>query len=1070
MSPRSSAAAMGRFSRSTRPTRLQRRRRGRPLPRRAGLRAERLESRAMLTTVATLSTDLSPYTRIPVTFRRPDGSVGFSNTAFVGQLGWSGMSGAAAAAGVPASFKSFCIDGLQFVAAGRATTFPTFSPALATAPLGGAPAIGVSRASLLESFWRQYGPATAAGFADKTDAAAFQLAVWEIINDATATGTRLTADLTSGQFSVGAAGRTLPAYQRAQQWLAGCDATAPARSSVVLYTLQSPTAQDQIVAVPTVDLDIDSDNTGAISRSAAEEGLEEQSGRPGVLVPVGGERVPMVVEVPSGQAATLEIIKGADRVAVWTAAANGQRILSHQAPSNVFTASTTLWIEAIAPSVELADVAFKLSVSGGPGLQASSDTVHATTVAVDLDLDTNNDGVIDPDNGPTGTDDPVEEAPGRGLVVPVSAGRSFVPLKVSVNYAAAVAWRQPVTVVGIPSPELPGLTFTFTFSDAGLGPAPAGAFRIWTKDASFARTDQDRVASGRPVSAADLLPLAPPGDMLGATLTHGEFTLYLEVVTATDAFLPITVRLGGAAAWAAATTADVVQARGFTPTLDLDVDSNNDDGFGHPERSEWEEKLEDHDYGLGKLVRQSSPDPYEATSSASLAEHFTPLVVAMPKNLPVDAKTIGVVFRLTGSTPASGGDIRIWTRDKGPGLQDIDAAGELRDGQRQTGHRIEIGSRYTLGQVNYDPATGEAVLYMDGRRATNRVTLNDVELMNRGTLGLKATLSFSGLGEQENLANDAVKYIVVREDFFYSDFQERPEVRSALASRGVYEFADMPNFSLKRLTEAELGDVFASVTQAAGSHATALLYADKNPQAFPGFKAVLYQDFAAKEDKTYVLAFAGTDDATTAILAGRGYDWVENVWQACGVDSFQYQHAMIIAQAIEQAVLGRAAGSLTTTGHSLGGGLASAASIAVGAEGITFNAAGLHENTLRKFLQDPIELDDALKRYYASNGLITAFHVDFDFLTILQTLASVAGFPTAIGKSWTLDGPYDRAVAAGVVATIALPGLTALAGVAKLTDAEIRSHLMNAVLWGLLVDEGVFAPNRDLLGYDSSGF
>ncbi|MFM8986776.1 MAG: alpha/beta hydrolase, partial [Planctomycetia bacterium] len=341
----------------------------------------------MLTTVATLSTDLSPYTKIPVTFRRPDGSVGFSNTAFVGQLGWSGMSGAAAAVGVPASFKSFCIDGLQFVSAGRATTFPTFSPAIAAAPLGGAPAIGVSRASLLESFWRQYGPASAAGFADKTDAAAFQLAVWEIINDATATGTRLTADLTSGQFSVGTAGRTLPAYQRAQQWLAGFDSTAPARSSVVLYALQSPTSQDQIVAVPTVDLDVDSDNTGAISRSAGEEGLEEQSGRPGVLVPVGGDRVPMVVEVPAGQAATLEIIKGADRVAVWTAAANGQRILSHQAPSNVITASTTLWVEGLTPSVGMADVAFRLSVSGGPGLAASSDIVHATTVAVDLSID-----------------------------------------------------------------------------------------------------------------------------------------------------------------------------------------------------------------------------------------------------------------------------------------------------------------------------------------------------------------------------------------------------------------------------------------------------------------------------------------------------------------------------------------------------------------------------------------------------------------------------------------------------------------------------------------------------------
>ena len=34
-------------------------------------------------------------------------------------------------------------------------------------------------------------------------------------------------------------------------------------------------------------------------------------------------------------------------------------------------------------------------------------------------------------------------------------------------------------------------------------------------------------------------------------------------------------------------------------------------------------------------------------------------------------------------------------------------------------------------------------------------------------------------------------------------------------------------------------------------------------------------------------------------------------------------------------------------GHSLGGGLASAAMLATGAPGVTFNAAGLSDNTLR---------------------------------------------------------------------------------------------------------------------------
>ena len=197
----------------------------------------------MLATTATLSGDLSGFTQIPVTFLRPDGSVGFSRTAYVGQLGWSAMTGDAAAAGVPAAFKSFCIDGLQSVAPGT-NSFAEVRPLAASSLLG------ATRAGLLTDFWRQYGPADAAGFADKNDSAAFQLAVWEIINDGLPVGTRLASDLATGQFSVAAAGRTMPAALRAAQWLAGFDTTAPGKSAVALHALQDPTRQDQVVCVP----------------------------------------------------------------------------------------------------------------------------------------------------------------------------------------------------------------------------------------------------------------------------------------------------------------------------------------------------------------------------------------------------------------------------------------------------------------------------------------------------------------------------------------------------------------------------------------------------------------------------------------------------------------------------------------------------------------------------------------------------------------------------------------------------------------------------------------------------
>ena len=356
------------------------RRRSRHSHRRRPIGAELLESRAMLATTATLSGDLSGFTQIPVTFLRPDGSVGFSRTAYVGQLGWSAMTGDAAAAGVPAAFKSFCIDGLQSVAPGT-NSFAEVRPLAASSLLG------ATRAGLLADFWRQYGPADAAGFADKTDSAAFQLAVWEIINDGLPVGTRLASDLATGQFSVAAAGRTMPAALRAAQWLAGFDTTAPGKTAVALHALQDPIRQDQVVCVPAIDLDVDSDNTATVERSSFEEAIEQAADKPGVIVPVGGDRAKMIVDVPQGMTATLAFDAGAaSRVKVFSSA--GTVVLEQGRLSTPIVGGGSpqpFWIEAFAPSASMADIAFTLTATGTG--TASSDKILATAVAVDLSID-----------------------------------------------------------------------------------------------------------------------------------------------------------------------------------------------------------------------------------------------------------------------------------------------------------------------------------------------------------------------------------------------------------------------------------------------------------------------------------------------------------------------------------------------------------------------------------------------------------------------------------------------------------------------------------------------------------
>jgi type VI secretion system secreted protein VgrG len=84
----------------------------------------------------------------------------------------------------------------------------------------------------------------------------------------------------------------------------------------------------------------------------------------------------------------------------------------------------------------------------------------------------------------------------------------------------------------------------------------------------------------------------------------------------------------------------------------------------------------------------------------------------------------------------------------------------------------------------------------------------------------------------------------------------------------------------------------------------------------------------------YTIAFRGSQSAA---------DWVNNAHQGLGFDSAHYRAALAIGERIARS---DAAEQVRFTGHSLGGGLASAAAIASGRPADTFNAAGLHDDTI----------------------------------------------------------------------------------------------------------------------------
>lgn len=91
-------------------------------------------------------------------------------------------------------------------------------------------------------------------------------------------------------------------------------------------------------------------------------------------------------------------------------------------PGSGFTSPATLWVEGVQPSQALYDINMTLTHEH-PAIWGDScqDWLRWTVVGVDLDVDSNNDGVIDPKNSSkTGTDDHIEadpSLPGKILAV-----------------------------------------------------------------------------------------------------------------------------------------------------------------------------------------------------------------------------------------------------------------------------------------------------------------------------------------------------------------------------------------------------------------------------------------------------------------------------------------------------------------------------------------------------------------------------------------------------------------------------------------------------------------------------
>lgn len=158
--------------------------------------------------------------------------------------------------------------------------------------------------------------------------------------------------------------------------------------------------------------------------------------------------------------------------------------------------------------------------------------------------------------------------------------------------------------------------------------------------------------------------------------------------------------------------------------------------------------------------------------------------------------------------------------------------------------------------------------------------------------------------------------------------------------------------------------------------------ANLNIPGEPGFRSRVYvpDENVFGKDMYASVVFRGT-------RMEEGVDWKNNFQQGVNMQSKYYKQSVQIGNAVQ-----RSPTPVDIVGHSLGGGLASSASRASGKPGWTFNAAGLHKETVRKYGGSEFTPEKG-KEY------ITAYRVKGEVLTSIQEPGFWGGAGILLGTS-----------------------------------------------------------------------
>jgi hypothetical protein len=205
------------------------------------------------------------------------------------------------------------------------------------------------------------------------------------------------------------------------------------------------------------------------------------------------------------------------------------------------------------------------------------------------------------------------------------------------------------------------------------------------------------------------------------------------------------------------------------------------------------------------------------------------------------------------------------------------------------------------------------------------------------------------------------------------------DLRAAVASAGIYGSNNLPQFGLQIFGSDPLTKV--------DMHLPIKVSLIANQGTPDGFNAGVYFDFCSRK---YLVAFEGTDSSSIA-------DWWNNIYQFGTPAQFmlgtpsQYKKAMEIGVFVNTYCN---INEVLFTGHSLGGGLASAATIFAVPENYigdkrayTFNAAAIQAATLELYRQQE-NIEDGGRAAYnyhsKAQSLVLAYIVRGEILDTLQ--------------------------------------------------------------------------------------